>query len=226
MRAGILGAAAFAAACGAATEGERLEWTFDASLDGFVVDQTDFEEPTRGEVDHAIEDLPAPLSGRGLRVTSRNYSDDQWVYLARGLGAAEAIAPSTTYDAEIEIAFASRTPIGCVGVGGAPNAVNIKGGVVGREPAPVEEAEGNIGFSIDKGNQSQVGSEAVDLGDIGSSGTDCLGDNPWELIVRSGAMRATSDDQGRLWVYVGTDSGFESGFTMYYDRITVTLTER
>jgi hypothetical protein len=33
----------------------------------------------------------------------------------------------------------------------------------------------------------------------------------------------TSDASGRLWIVLGTDSGFEGTTALYYDRITVTL---
>jgi hypothetical protein len=39
-------------------------------------------------------------------------------------------------------------------------------------------------------------------------------------------MTATADADGRLWLYIGTDSGFEAGFTLYYESITVTLSPR
>ena len=38
-----------------------------------------------------------------------------------------------------------------------------------------------------------------------------------------GAIIATSDDQGRLWLLFGSDSGFESLTTLYYTRVTVAL---
>ena len=33
-----------------------------------------------------------------------------------------------------------------------------------------------------------------------------------------------ADDQGRVWLIMGTDSGFEGLTTLYYDRISFTLT--
>ena len=55
----------------------------DGTYQGFTVDQTDFTELTRGELEHAVEALPAPLSGQGLRVDAHNRSDDQWSYIVR-----------------------------------------------------------------------------------------------------------------------------------------------
>jgi hypothetical protein len=203
-------------------------WSFeDGTREGFEVGQTDFTPETIGDLADAVEPLPAPLAGRGLRVRSFNYSDDQWVYIARSLGPRDGVAPGATYEVKIAVRFASNTPGGCFGVGGAPDSVWLKGGVTGRRPGPVLEDGGRyIGFSVDKGNQSGTGAEAVDLGRITSSGTDCLGHNPWEGLMRFGRMRATADPQGRLWVYVGTDSGFESGTEIYYDQVAVELTRR
>ena len=223
VRAGLLAAGLGACAGG---DGTLTVWTFDEDVEGFVVDQTDFHPDTRGDLDAAITDLPAPLTGRGLQLVTMNRSDDQWVYATRGLDAEHGVAPSTLYDATITLRFATSTPTGCVGVGGAPDAVTIKAGVVDRAPEHVTLDEGYIGFSIDKGDQSQIGSEAVDLGLISGSSTDCAGQPPWELVTRTGEMRATSDAEGRLWIYVGTDSGFESGFTLYLDELTLELTPR
>lgn len=217
--------AASLVAC-AGGDGTLTVWTFDEDLEGFTVDQTDFHPETRGDVDALIADLPAPLTGRGLQLTTMNRSDDQWVYAVRGLDAEHGISPSTTYDATITLRFATATPTGCVGVGGGPDAVTLKAGVVDRAPEHVTLDEGYIGFSIDKGNQSQIGSEAVDLGLIAGSSTDCAGQPPWELVTRTGDMRTTSDADGRLWIYVGTDSAFESGYTLYFDELTLELTPR
>ncbi len=206
--------------------GERKTvWSFeDGTLQGFVVDQTDFEPATRGGLDYAVEALPAPLSGKGLRVTADNKSDDQWSYVKRALGQAEGVAAGKTYLATIAIRMASNTPSGCVGVGGSPDGVTYKGGVVQAEPVAVKQKSGYVGFSALKGEQTQIGGEAVSLGTNGSSGTNCGGKNPWEILSPSGSMSVTAPASGQLWLYVGGDSGFEAAHTIYYDEISLTLT--
>jgi hypothetical protein len=200
-------------------------WSFDGSQHDFKVDISDFEPATRGELRFGLEPLPAPLTGTGLRVYANNFSDDLWHFLWRELGAAEGVAPNTTYAVTIKLRVASNIASGCMGVGGSPDSVFLKGGVVAVAPAAVTQPDGSIVFSANKGNQAEVGPEAVDLGTIGTDGDDCVDQkNPWEVLERSGAMTATSTADGRLWVYVGGDSGFESATTLHYLSVGVTLT--
>lgn len=213
--------------CSGGAEGARFDWSFDgSSMQGFVVDQTDFDPATKGDVEVELAALGQPLTGRGLTITSFNRSDDQWVYAYRALGTEEGIVANTTYEATIYVDLATNIPSGCIGVGGSAEGIYLKGGVVGVEPGPMVEADGFIGFTADKGNQSEHGPEAVALGTLGSSGSDCVGDNPWELSPRDGVITGTADDAGNLWLYVGTDSAFEGGMTIAYAAIGVSLVAR
>lgn len=236
LSAGLVASLALAvAACGAPPAGSpsptppatgpiELVWRFDGSLQGFAADITDFDPATRGELRTELVALPAPLTGNGLRVYANNFSDDLWHFLWREIGPAEGVVAGATYRVTIRLEVASNVASDCMGVGGAPDAVTLKGGVVAVQPAPVTQADGYIGFSADKGNQVQIGAEAVDLGRIGTDGTDCEGStNPWQVLERSGTMTATATDDGRLWVYVGGDSGFESATTLHYISVGVTL---
>jgi hypothetical protein len=38
-------------------------------------------------------------------------------------------------------------------------------------------------------------------------------------------FQATSDKDGNIWVIVGSDSGFEGKTAVYYNSISITLTE-
>ena len=46
-----------------------------------------------------------------------------------------------------------------------------------------------------------------------------------ELDSEGQRFTVTSDGDGKLWITAGTDSGFEGPTTVYYDRITVELTD-
>jgi hypothetical protein len=204
----------------------KLELKFDfedGTPQGFRVDQTDFSVGMMGGLDYAVEALPAPLAGMGLRVRATNTSDDQWSYIARELGPVDGIVGGQRYRATLTVRFASATPSGCIGVGGAPDAVTMKGGVVAIEPGSVTQS-GYIGFNVQKGQQGVVGPEAIALGTIGTSGTSCGGNNPWVALERSGTMDVVATSNGRVWIYVGGDSGFESTHTISYDSVAVALT--
>ena len=162
------------------------EWGFeDGTLQGFTVGITDFSDMTRGELEYAVEPLPAPLEGMGLRVEARNLSDDLRHFLAHEL---DRVEPDTTYEATLEVRVASNVPSGCVGVGGPPDSVWLKGGIVDEQPRAVVMG-GETVFSIEKGNQSQVGPEAIDLGDVGTSNTDCTGEAGREAALAPGRNR-------------------------------------
>ncbi len=45
------------------------------------------------------------------------------------------------------------------------------------------------------------------------------------LETQAQNFTVTTDSDGRVWVIVGTDSGFEGLTTIYYDAITITFTE-
>lgn len=223
----VVALASLALAGGCGSGGEAHVWDFeDGTTMGFYADQSDFSEATRGGLDTAVEALPSPLTGKGLRVTADNKSDDQWAFIARELGAAEGVVAGQRYEAKIAIKVASDAPSGCAGVGGSPEAVIIKGGVVTTKPAALApDASGYIGFSAKKGSQTMFDVEAVDLGNI-ATGAACEGEHPWKLMERSGTMEVTAPADGKLWVYVGTDSGYETAHTISYDEVSVTLTAK
>ena len=75
--------------------------------------------------------------------------------------------------------------------------------------------------NIDKGNQSEGGKDALVLGTIGA-GEDV---EQYTLINRTNTdtpLTVRSDSDGKIWLIVGTDSGYEGLTTLYYSRIKVT----
>ena len=81
-------------------------------------------------------------------------------------------------------------------------------------------------LNIDKGNQSNAGPDAVLMGNI-ANGIPCEdATGMFVLLRRSATMNTTvkADLSGSLWVYVGTDSGFEGTTGVYYAFIAVLLT--
>ena len=80
-------------------------------------------------------------------------------------------------------------------------------------------------MNIDKGNQSTGGENAVVLGDVASS-QPCGGGEPqWELkqLFSSETVDVTADGDGRVWLLVGSDSGFESITSLYYTQVFATF---
>jgi hypothetical protein len=123
------------------------------------------------------------------------------------------------------VQFASNAPTSSWGVGGSPgSSVYMKGHVVNREPRAAQT--GRAPFSVDKGNQAQMGTEAMSFGVYGKDGDS--DDDSWQLQTRT--ARSVEDvkatDDGKLWLYFGSDSGFEATTKLYVKSVDVKLTPR
>lgn len=210
----------------------RLVYDFEDLDDGWVADFTDFGAGT-GPQDVVVEAGVAPPGLDGgrrdyLHVAATNRSDDLFAYLRRQVDV--GLQPTTGYRVSFAVTFASNAPSGCVGVGGAPGeSVWVKVGASPEQPEPVT-VDGETRLSVDKGNQSSGGRFAGVAGVV-ANGIRCeeaLDQVPTpyaEVTLRHAlALPVTTDDDGAVWLFVGTDSGFESRTSVYYDRIEVTLT--
>ncbi len=131
--------------------------------------------------------------------------------------------PNTSYNLVFEVELASNTPYGSVGAGGSPGeSVYIKAGASQIEPKKMIEDNRYV-LNVDKGNQSMPGVNAIVLGDIAIPSST----SEYTLISRSNASPssqpyiAQSNNDGELWLLVGTDSGFEGITTVYYTKVNV-----
>ena len=134
-------------------------------------------------------------------------------------------AVDTPYRVQFGVEFATAVPNGCFGVGGAPGeGVTVKAGVSAVEPDRM--AEGGFWLmTVDKGTQTNSGEDALAIGDVANS--ILCGETPqWELkqlSSDSGSINVTSDSSGAVWLFVGTDSGFESITSVYYTWVRATF---
>lgn len=165
--------------------------------------------------------MPKPLDGHGLYLSGNNHSDDLFMFAKRRI---EGLQPNTPYALGFNVTLATDTPTGCFGVGGAPGeSVWVKAGASVIEPMPMEMDDKYYRMNIDKGNQAQGGKDAMVLGNIANSNTDC--NKPvYELKSLSNStapFEVHTDQSGGLWVLVGTDSGFESTTSLYYASIVI-----
>ena len=210
------------------TPTEALTFSFDFSRgpQGFIPGFADYPPRPRSDlrIDFRSPRPPGP-AGVALRLflSGVNHSDDLFMFFK---GPIPGLLPGTSYRATVSLEIATNTPVGCLGVGGAPGeSVWIKAGVTAVEPLPVRE--GNyLRMNIDIGSQSAGGAHAVVLGDIASS-RSCEQPRRWER--KSFPDRATTtpiiaSSDGRAWLWFGTDSGFEALTEIYFTRASVTLT--
>lgn len=167
--------------------------------------------------------LPAPIesSGSGLFATGQNRSDDLWMYYR---GRVAGLSADTRYRVSFELQIATDAPSGCLGVGGAPGeGVTVKAGVSATLPDRVDES-GFWRMNVDKGQQSQPGRAAVVLGDL-ANGRPCGARQVWVLkpLRTDATIDVTTDRTGAVWLFVGTDSGFEARSDVYFTTLTATF---
>jgi len=162
--------------------------------------------------------LPEPLdaSRSALYIAGTNRSDDLWMQYKTEV----ALPADTTFKVSFDVEIATNVPSGCGGVGGAPGeGVTVKAGVSLIEPDRELDAAGWWRMNVDKGSQTQAGEDAVVIGDLANS-RPCEEGYVWELKRLGGPpMTFTTDSTGRAWLFVGTDSGFESRSAVYYTRL-------
>lgn len=207
-----------------------LEYEFVDGMEGWLGGVTDFTEATRPE-DVVVEPAASPPgledAGTGfVHVAATNRSDDLFQYLTRQV---HGLEPDAAFEVSFEVTFASNAPTGCMGVGGAPGeSVWLKVGASPEQPVPVE-TDGEIRLSVDKGNQAQGGRFAGVAGVI-ANGVPCdealaADPPPYAMVTLRHVLEqpVSASAAGTVWLFVGTDSGFEARTSVYYDRIEVRL---
>jgi len=178
------------------------------------------------------EPLPAPLVGdpgegdHGLFIGATNRSDDVFMFWTSRM---DGLEPGATYQVRFRVRFATDSPAGCVGIGGPPGeAVWVKAGASSVRPEAVLVNSGQAGYwqmNIDKGNQSVGGQDAIILGDVANTASECVDERVWEMKTLESAdpFQVTAADDGSIWFIVGTDSGFEGRTELYYTQFEAVL---
>ena len=117
-------------------------------------------------------------------------------------------------------------PTGLFGIGGSPgSSVYVKAGASTIEPDTFESQDQHLRMNIDKGNQSTSGQSMVVLGDVAHPEVD---EDDQKYLIKTmdnvdSPLSVEADDEGRVWLVVGTDSGFEGLTALYYARISYEL---
>jgi len=198
---------------------------FSQSLDGWEADFTDLpsnlDDTSFYELTFAYTELPGNLgSKKAIKLSGANHSDDLFMFIKRKIS---GLSPNTTYNLVFEVELASNAKKGSVGIGGSPGeSVFLKAGASEIEPEKVVQ-NNQYTLNIDKGNQQASGQNAITLGDI-SIPTTAI---EYTLITRTNASPynqtfvAESNDNGEIWLIIGTDSGFEGTTTVYYTKVNV-----
>lgn len=220
---GSVGLAACDDTTGPGTPGEVvLDFDFGAGLHGWEANFADY--PEGEEAKHELEaghaPLPAPLDAnrKGYRLSGRNESDDLLMYITR---AVTGLEPGATYTIRHEVEFATNAPTGCAGVGGSKGeSVYVKAGGAPIAPQRTVDDVGHYRLAWEIGNQAEEGPHALTLGTIAGPSTDCFNEAySLKSLGSSAPIALQADGEGRLWLFVGIDSGFESTTTIYVTRV-------
>ena len=207
-------------------EETRYTFSFENDAEGWEVDFADLPVDAPQDLyELAGEHRPLPegLEGSGIYVQGHNRSDDLFMFLKRQVG---GLRPDAEYAVSVSIDLATSIPPGLVGIGGSPGeSVYVKAGASPVEPVTYEDDIGHLRLNIDKGNQARGGEAMVVLGDITHPDAARDAHAIKTLTNAEQPLTVTTDGEGRLWLIVGTDSGFEGFTTLYYARIAYTLTE-
>ena len=200
---------------GCSVKPEVKTWSFDFkdSVSGFDAIFADYHDDGNDyatyEMDFERTIVPT-TTNHALRLQGHNRSDDLFMGVVKVL---DGLKPSTPYGVTIRFTLFTDAEAGSIGIGGSPaDSVYVKAGVVNTLP---EVSEGNDGLwvlNIDKGQQSQGGQSVVVVGTMAKpEGSDAgFASKGFETTVE-----ISSDASGKLWLILGTDSGFE-GLTVYY----------
>jgi hypothetical protein len=205
----------------------EYSYNFNENMEGWVGGFADLPEEGQDIYDLEVSHSPLPeeidSNSGSIKVQGNNRSDDLFMFLKKQV---TGLSPSTTYQITFDLEIASQYPASAPGAGGSPgSSVYLKAGATPNEPLPVAEDNAGVTYlrmNIEKGNQSQEGTDMINLGHIGIEGDEYR----YELIRRGTGdqpFSATTDADGTLWLIIGTDSGFEGLSVLYYNSIHVRL---
>lgn len=211
------------------TAGARQFTTdFKQGMDGWVAGTSDYTTDT-APTEVVAEQRSTAALGLGLATDSKalflsahNNSDDAFMYVRKQL---TGLVANTSYTVTYSVNLLSNAPSGCMGVGGAPGeSVWVVAGAAPTEPKAVTE-NGTTKFSVDKGNQAGAGTTSVILGTL-ANGQPCIQNPPYAAKLYNYVTGPTvkADGEGKLWIYIGIDSGFEATTGVYLQSVTTYFT--
>lgn len=200
-----------------------FNFNFSKGHDGWVADFADYPvgEEVFYELNWGWTTLPYPLpeNEKGMVLSGNNHSDDLMMFIKRQV---EGLEPNTEYDLTFNVTIESNVPVGQFGVGGSPGEdVFFKVGASAQEP--LKQVKRNYyRLNIDIGCQGNGGNDGVIIGHLANPAVDS--ENPTYMpkeMSTTQSFKAKTDENGRLWLLVGTDSGFEATSRYYIANISV-----
>lgn len=215
--------------------GKTIQFSFDSGSMDWRGDFTDYpvNEDAFYQLAWGWENVPQGQDGlqrqdlfqKGIYLSGNNHSDDLFMFIKTPI---TGLQPDTLYSVVVTVNFASNVPPGLSGIGGSPGeSVAFKVGASTEEPQKIKRGMSYF-LNVDKGNQFQGGVNAVVVGNLANPLVDV--DNPVykqkQVSNASHPLLVRTDNTGRLWIFTGTDSGFEGTSKYYIGNVSVSLQPR
>lgn len=210
-----------------AASDKTMHYTFTTDSQNWVGDFTDYPKGKEHffELAWGWENIPSKnFNTKGIFLAGNNHSDDLFMYIKNRVS---NLKPNTAYAVSFSVNLATNIPVGSFGIGGSPGeSVALKVGAATVEPNKIAR-DGFYILNVDKGNQSQGGKNAVVVGNLANPLVD---QNNKQYMSKQVANHenpiiVNSDETGNIWVFVGSDSGFEGLSKYYINEITITFHE-
>jgi len=200
---------------------ETIRFDFANGLEGWQGDFADYpaDNPEFYELVFEHSTLPSPLDQKSgaIKQSGNNHSDDLFMFVKKKIS---GLTPNQNYGIKYTIEFASDVPDGSFGVGGSPGeAVTIKVGASQLEPKKVLQSDNYYRMNIDIGNQTNGGKDMMVLGDFSNDTQQA--EYRLKTLIQAAYFEIQADANGEFWLIIGTDSGFESTTTIYYNKINI-----
>lgn len=208
----------------------------DAKLNGIITVDSRFDTDTSGwtggfaghsalikdtfDIEFSRAHMPAPLDTTkfGLRMLSDNADNEMFMFLKKRI---TGLKSNTDYHITFDVNMVTQYPDAAEVVGSPGSTVYLKAGASANEP--IVKVENTIyKINIDKGTEATGGTQMVTLGNVANGANTFV----YRMISRSGSdnpLIVRTNDQGQLWLCVGTDTKYEGLTILYYDQIKATL---
>ena len=181
-------------------------------------------EETFYELVSAYNNLPETFSeSKGWKLSGNNHSDDLFMAIKLPV---DGLLAATLYKVTLTVDFVTNVSKNCMGIGGAPGeSVYVK--LAASKDEPVNALDnGMYRINIDIGHQSQSGTEGLAVGNVANS-IECGAVTVYEkkTLGMAESVDVMSDNDGKVWLTAGFDSGFEGITEVYITKITANIVE-
>lgn len=203
-----------------------FSYLFADSVSGWKADFADYPLDSTGYQLHFKHDtLPYNInsdsSRYSLKLSGTNIGGNGlFMFVKRRIS---GLRPNTSYEVLLNVRLASKDPISSNGLDDTSGElVYLKIGALTEEPEKLLIGD-YYTINLDKGEGSDGGENMEVAGNIGVGTTT----TKYTIITRnnSSSVLATSDEEGSIWLIVGTDSRYSGRTVVYYTQIDAFLNQ-